>query len=86
MAERRRGAGLRRRWLRRMKNIDEQLIIQLESKKDGANVHTINKTITYYKIAARQDSPSMERIEQAARAALATGDFKPCAELLRNCW
>jgi hypothetical protein len=55
--------------------------------KNGANVHTINKTICYHKSALNQNRPDFaEMLEKLAHAAKTTGDWKPLQDRLANYW
>lgn len=42
--------------MKRIHEIDESLIIDLEKIKNGANCHTINKAINYYKYYCKYGS------------------------------
>lgn len=82
--------------------VDLNLIHQLELRKDGANVHTINKAISYYRQftaaldATERPDPMTakyamtlvrkEGIERRARVAITTGDWKSLQHELSDLW
>jgi len=60
---------------------------EIAKHKDGANVHTINKTVYYHREAVKQNRPDFaEMLEKMARSCAAKNDWKPLTLRLANYW
>lgn len=63
----------------------------MEKSRDGANNHTVNKALCYYrqyraKEGSKPHQDSADRIETRARQAMQSGNWKPLSDSLANLW
>ena len=74
--------------------IDEILIMKLEKKRTGANTHTINRSLFWYKaIHKKMEKNSNEKyyntfvaLEIEMRKTLISNDYKKLLEFLQKSW